>query len=146
MSPPIPQLWRATLSLLLFGVSSGHLLCVDVRFDGTLDLDCRRLVRNSCVVDASPGAATLGFMASIAAACPWSMNPTHWFIASERLVGPRFIVVVSGRDDVALTFSPTGKVTSLHAVTSAILTHLVIVELALIITLPSVVAIPHRVA
>ena len=108
MSPPIPQLWRATLSLLLFGVSSGHLLCVDVRFDGTLDLDCRRLVRNSCVVDASPGAATLGFMASIAAACPWSMNPTHWFIASERLVGPRFIVVVSGRDDVVLTFSPTG--------------------------------------
>ena len=74
------------------------------------------------------------------------MNPTHWSIASEMLMGPRFIVVVIGRDDVALTFSPTGKVTSLHAVTSAILTHLVIVELALIITFPSVVAIPHRVA
>ena len=74
------------------------------------------------------------------------MNPTHWSIASERLVGRGLIVVASGRDDVDLTFCPTGMVTSLHEVTSAILTHLVIVELALIITLPSVVAIPHRVA
>ena len=146
VSPPIPQLWRATLSLLLLGVPSSHLLCVDVRFDGTLDLDCRRLVRNSCVDDASPGAATLGFIASIAAACPGSMKPTHWSIASDRLVGPRFIVAVGGWEDVALTFSPTGKVTSLHAASNAILTHLVIVELALIITFPSVVAIPHRVA
>ena len=146
MSLPIPQLWRATLSLLFFGASSGHLLCVDVRFDVTLDLDCRRLVSNSCADDASPGAATLGFIASIAAACPGSMKPTHWFIASDRLVGPRFIVAVGGLEDVALTFSPTGKVTSLHAASNAILTHLVIVELALIITFPSVVAIPHRVA
>ena len=146
MSPPIPQLWRATLSLLLLGVSSGHLSCVDVRFDVTLDLDCRRLVSNSCADAASPGAATLGFMASIAAACPWSMNPTHWSIASERLVGGGFIAGANGRDDVDLTFCPTGMVTSLHRVISAILTHLVIVELALIITLPSVAAIGHRVA
>ena len=103
-------------------------------------------MRNSCVIDASPGAGTSGFMASSAAACLESMNPTHWFIASERLVGGGFIVGANGREDVDLTFCPTGMVTSLHRVISAILTHLVIVELALIITLPSVVAIPHRVA
>ena len=74
------------------------------------------------------------------------MNPTHWSIASQRLVGGGFIVGASAREDVDLTFCPTGMVTSLHRVISAILTHLVIVELALIITLPSVVAIGHRVA
>ena len=85
-------------------------------------------------------------MASSAAACLGSMNPTHWFIASERLVGGGFIVGANGREDVDLTFCHTGMVTSLRRVISAILTHLVIVELALIITLPSVVAIGHRVA
>ena len=86
--PPIPQLWKATRNLLLCGVPSCHLLCVDVRFDaGVLDFSCRRLVRKSCVIDASPGAVASGFMASSAAACLGSMNPTHWSIASERLVG-----------------------------------------------------------
>ena len=145
--PPIPQLWRATRNLLLCGVPSCHLLCVDVRFDdGLLDLSCRRLVRRSCVLDASPGAATSGFMPSSAAACLGSMNPTHWSIASERLVGGGFIAGAGGRDGVDRMFCPTGMVTSLHRVISAILTHLVIVELALIITLPSVAAIGHRVA
>ena len=65
-------------------------------------------MRKSCDIDASPSAVASGFMASSAAACLGSMNPTHWSIASERLVGPRFIVVVGGREDVALTFSPTG--------------------------------------
>ena len=109
VKPPILQLWRATRNLLLCGVPSGHLLCVDVRFGGgVLDLSCGRLVRKSCVIDASPGAVTSGFMASSAAACLGSMNPTHWSIASERLVGPRFIVAVGGKEDVALTFNHTG--------------------------------------
>ena len=77
VSPPIPQLWRATLSLLLLGVSLNHLLCVDVRFDAALDLDCKRVVSRSCATDASPGAAELGFMASIAAACSGPMSATH---------------------------------------------------------------------
>ena len=76
--PPIPQLWRATRSLLLCGAGSAHLLCVDVRLDGgVLDVCCRRLVSNSCVFDASPGAVASGFMASSAAACLGSINPTH---------------------------------------------------------------------
>ena len=135
-----------TRNLLLCGVPSCHLLCVDVRFDaGVLDLSCRRLVRKSCVIEASPGAATLGFMASSAAACLGSMNPTHLSIASERLVGRGFIAGASGRDGVDRMFCPTGMVTFLHRVISAILTHLVIVELALIITLPSVAAMkPSR--
>ena len=88
----------------------------------------------------------MGFMASIAAACSGPMNATHWLIASDKFVGARFRVAVCGWEGVALTFSPTGKVTSLHAASNAILTHLVIMELALIITFPSVVAIPHLVA
>ena len=103
-------------------------------------------MRKSCVIDASPGAVTSGFMASSAAACLGSMNPTHWSIASERLVGGGFIASAGGRDDVDRMFCPTGMVISLHRVINAILTHLVIVELALIITLPSVAAIGHRVA
>ena len=83
-----------------------------MRFDaGVLDLRCRRLVRKSCVIDASPGAVTSGFMASSAAACLGSMNPTQWSIASERLVGGGFIAGASGRDDVDLTFCHTGMVT-----------------------------------
>ena len=91
-------------------------------------------------------AVTSGFMASSAAACLGSMNPTHWSIASERLVGGGSIACACGRDDVDRMFCPTGMVTSLHRVINAILTHLVIVDLALIITLPSVAAIGHRVA
>ena len=95
--PPIPQLWRATRSLLLCGAPSGHLLCVDVRFGGgVLDLSCRGLVRKSCVIDASPGAVASGFMASSAAACLGSMNPTHWLIASETLVGGVSLLVHVG--------------------------------------------------
>ena len=103
-------------------------------------------MRKSCVIDASPGAVTSGFMASSAAACLGSMNPTHWSIASERLVGGGFIAGAGGRDSVNRMFCPTGMVTSLHRVISAILTHLVIVEFALIIMLDSVAAISHRVA
>ena len=56
------------------------------------------------------------------------------------------IAGASGRDGVNRMFCHTGMVISLHRVISAILTHLVIVELALIITLPSVAAMGHRVA
>ena len=102
-------------------------------------------MRKSCVIDASPGAVTSGFMASSAAACLGSMNPTHWSIASDRLVGG-IIAGADGRDGVNLMFCLTGVVISLHNVISTILTHLVMVELALIITLPSVAAMGHRVA
>ena len=108
-----------------------------------LHLSCKRLVRKSCVIDASPGAVASGFMASRAAACLGSMNPTHWSIASDRLVGGG-IIGADGRDGVNLMFCQTGVVISLHKVISAILTHLVMVELALIITLPSVAAMGHR--
>ena len=111
-----------------------------------LDFSCKRLVRKSCVIDASPGAVASGFMASSAAACLGSMNHTHWSIASDRLVGGGIIAGADGRDGVNLMFCPTGVVISLHKVISAILTHLVMVELALIITLPSVAAMGHRVA
>ena len=121
-------------------------MCVDVRFDVTLDLDCRRLVSNSCATDASPGAAALGFMASIAAACSGPMNATHWLIASDKFVGASCRVAVCGWEGVALKLGLMGKVISLHVASKAILTHLVIEELALIITFPSVVAIPHLVA
>ena len=49
-----------------------------------------------------------------------------------------------GRDDVGLISCPKGVVISLHKVISAVLTHRVMVELALIITLPSVAAMGHR--
>ena len=108
-----------------------------------LDFSCKRLVRKSCVIDASPGAVASGFMASSAAACLGSMNPTHWSIASDRLVGGASAGAV-GRDGVGLISCPTGVVISLHKVINAILTHRVMVELALIMTLPSVAAMGHR--
>ena len=61
-----------------------------------MDLSCKRLVRKSYVIDASPGAVASGFMASSAAACFESMNPTHWSIASERLVGGASLLVQMG--------------------------------------------------
>ena len=123
-----------------------HLLCEVECFEDELDLVCKRVVSSSCVAAASPGAAALGFMASIAAACSGPMNATHWLIASDKFVGASCRVAVCGREGVALKLDPMGKVISLHVASKAILTHLVIEELALIITFPSVVAIPHLVA
>ena len=123
-----------------------HLLCEDGYFEDELDLVCRRVVSSSCVAAASPGAAALGFMASIVAACSGPKNATHWLIASFRFVGARCRVAECGWEGVALELVPIGNVISLHVASRAVLTHLVIEELALIITFPSVVAIPHLVA
>ena len=97
-----------------------------MRFEDELDLDCKRVVSISCATAASPGAAALGFMANIAAACSGPKNATHWSIASDKLLGASCRVAVCRWEGVALTFSPMGKVISLHAVSRAILTHLVI--------------------
>ena len=76
--PPMPQLWRATRSLLLCGMGSVHLLFVDVLLGvGVLDLCCKKLVSRLCILDASPGAVASGFRASSAAACIGSRKPTH---------------------------------------------------------------------
>ena len=88
----------------------------------------------------------MGFMASIAAACSGPINATHWLIASDKFLGASCRVAVCGWEGVAFKLVPMGKVISLHAASKASLTHLVILELALIITFPSVLAIPHRVA
>ena len=114
-------------------------------FEDELDLVCRRVVTSSCVAAASPGAAELGFMASIVAACSGPKNATHWLIASDKFLGASCKVAVCGWEGVAFKLDPMGKVISLHAASKAILTHLVIEEFALIITLPSVVATPHLV-
>ena len=122
-----------------------HLLCEVGCFEDELDLVCRRVVSSSCVAAASPGAAALGFMASIVAACSGPKNATHWSIASFIFVGAGCRVAGCGWEGRARELVPKGKVISLHVASRAVLTHLVIEGFALIITLPSVVATPHRV-
>ena len=122
-----------------------HLLWEGECFEDELDLVCKRVVTSSCVAAASPGAAALGFMASIVAACSGPKNATHWSIASFIFVGAVCRVARFGWEGGARELVPKGKVISLHVASRAVLTHLVIEEFALIITLPSVVATPHLV-
>ena len=120
-----------------------HLLCEVGCFEDELDLVCRRVVTSSCVAAASPGAAALGFMASIVAACSGPKNATHWSIASFIFVGAGCRVAGCGWEGGARELVPKGKVISLHVASKAVLTLLVIKGFALIITLPSVEATPN---
>ena len=140
----MPQLWRATRNLLPCGIGLVHLVFVGVRLDdGVPVFCCSRLVNKFCTVEVSPGAVALGFNASSAAACCGSKKQTTWSIAWARLEGGESTeaVAVDGKRSV---LCPRGMVTSLHSVVSAVLTQRVMVELALIITFPSVAAIDHR--
>ena len=140
----MPQLWRATRNLLPCGMGLVHLVFVGARLDGGVPVFCcSRLVNKFCTVEASPGAVASGFNASSAAACCGSKKQTTWSSAWARLEGGESTeaVAVDGRRSV---LCPGGMVTSLHSVVSAVLTQRVMVELALIITFPSVAAIDHR--
>ena len=96
-----------------------------------------------CTLEASTGAVASGFKASSAAACCGSKKQTTWSSAWARLEGGESAeaVMVDGERPV---LCPRGMVTSLHNEVSAFLTQRVIVELALIMTFPSVAAIDHR--
>ena len=139
----MPQLWRATRNLLLCDMGSVHLLFAGVRLDVMVfDLCCRRLVNRFCIFAASTGAVASGFRASSAEACIGSRMLTTWSIASDRLEGGVSIEAV-GMGDESPVLCPRGVVISLHKEVSAFLTQRVIVELALIITFPSVAAMAH---
>ena len=140
----MPQLWRATRNLLPCGIGLVHLVFVGARLDGGVPVFCcSRLVNKFCTVEASPGAVASGFNASSAAACCGSKKQTTWSIAWARLEGGESAeaVKVDGERPV---LCPRGMVTSLHNEVSAFLTQRVMVELALIITFPSVAAIDQR--
>ena len=73
----------------------------------------------------------------------WVQKTNNLIVASDRLEGG-FSIEAVGMDDESPVFCPRGVVISLHREVSAFLTHRVIVELALIITFPSVAAMAHR--
>ena len=140
----MPQLWRATRSLLPCGIALVHLVFAGARLVGGVPIFCcSRLVSRFCTMEASPGAVASGFSASNAAACCGSRRQTTWSSAWARLEGVdgAEAAAVGGRRSV---LCPRGMVTSLHSVVSAVLTQRVMVELALIMTFPSVAAIDQR--
>ena len=124
-------------------MGSIHLLFVDVRLGVmVLDVCCKTLVNRFCIFAASPGAVASGFRASSAEVCIGSRKLTTWSIASDKLEGGVSIEAI-GMDDESPVLCPRGVVISLHKEVSAFLTQRVIVELALIITFPSVAAMAH---